>query len=47
MAELTLDAVSKLFDDGTAAIDELSLEIADGELTILVGPSGCGPGRRP
>ncbi|MBV9335017.1 MAG: ATP-binding cassette domain-containing protein, partial [Solirubrobacterales bacterium] len=42
MAELTLDRISKRYDDGTVAVDELSLEIRDGELMIFVGPSGCG-----
>jgi multiple sugar transport system ATP-binding protein len=34
--------VSKVFDDGTKAVDELDLHIADGEFMVLVGPSGCG-----
>jgi multiple sugar transport system ATP-binding protein len=34
--------VSKVFPDGTRAVDSLDLEIADGEFTILVGPSGSG-----
>jgi ABC-type sugar transport system ATPase subunit len=34
--------VSKVFDGGTVAVEELSLEIADGEVMILVGSSGCG-----
>jgi multiple sugar transport system ATP-binding protein len=42
MAELILDRVSKQFDDGTLAVDQLSLEIGDGEMMIFVGPSGCG-----
>jgi multiple sugar transport system ATP-binding protein len=39
---VTLDQVSKGFAGGTLAVDQLSLEIADGEFIILVGPSGCG-----
>src|SRR3954451_18469918 len=34
--------MTKRYDDGTLAVDDLSLEGADGELMILVGPSGCG-----
>ena len=41
MASVTYDNVSKTFD-GTAAVQEFSLEIADGEFVVLVGPSGCG-----
>jgi len=42
MAELLLDEISKRYEDGTIAVDKLSLEIADGEMMIFVGPSGCG-----
>ncbi|HWT92154.1 MAG TPA: sn-glycerol-3-phosphate ABC transporter ATP-binding protein UgpC [Solirubrobacteraceae bacterium] len=42
MAEITLDGLTKRYDDGTVAVDALNLEIAEGELMILVGPSGCG-----
>jgi len=42
MAGITFDAVSKVFDDGTLAVDALDLTIADGEFLVLVGPSGCG-----
>ncbi len=34
--------LTKRYDDGTLAVDDLDLEIGDGELMILVGPSGCG-----
>src|SRR4051812_11921316 len=34
--------MTKRYDDGTLAVDKLSLDVADGELMILVGPSGCG-----
>jgi multiple sugar transport system ATP-binding protein len=42
MAEIVLDGVTKVFDDGYEAVKDLNLDIADGELVILVGPSGCG-----
>jgi multiple sugar transport system ATP-binding protein len=42
MARVELHAVGKTFDDGTVAVDELSLVIEDGELLVLLGPSGCG-----
>ena len=42
MSEITLDRVTKVFDDGTEAVKEMNLEIGDGEFMILVGPSGCG-----
>ncbi|CAN5128158.1 sn-glycerol-3-phosphate ABC transporter ATP-binding protein UgpC [soil metagenome] len=42
MAEVVLDAISKVYDDATVAVDNLSLTIGDGEFMVLVGPSGCG-----
>jgi len=42
MAEIVLDGVTKVFPDGSEAVKEMDLEIADGEFMILVGPSGCG-----
>ncbi len=42
MAEIAFEQVSKVFDDGTLAVDELDLEIEDGEFMVVVGPSGCG-----
>jgi multiple sugar transport system ATP-binding protein len=42
MAGIQLDGVSKVFDDGTRAVDGVDLEIHDGEFMVLVGPSGCG-----
>jgi multiple sugar transport system ATP-binding protein len=42
MAQITLEDVTKVFPDGTRAVDGLDLEIADGEFTVLVGPSGSG-----
>jgi multiple sugar transport system ATP-binding protein len=42
MADIVLDKVTKKYPDGTTAVHEIDLEIADGEFIILVGPSGCG-----
>src|SRR2546425_10965984 len=42
MAEITLEKLTKVYGDGTRAVSELELEIADGEFVVLVGPSGCG-----
>ena len=42
MAEIVLNDVTKRYPDGTEAVKEMNLEIADGEFMILVGPSGCG-----
>jgi len=42
VAQVTFDKVRKVYPDGTLAVKELSLEIADGELMVFVGPSGCG-----
>jgi multiple sugar transport system ATP-binding protein len=42
MAAVVLDHVSKVYDGGVLAVDDLSLDVADGELLVLLGPSGCG-----
>jgi multiple sugar transport system ATP-binding protein len=42
MAEITLEQLTKVYGDGTRAVSDLDLEIADGEFVVLVGPSGCG-----
>jgi multiple sugar transport system ATP-binding protein len=41
MASVSYEHVSKVFD-GTAAVNDLTLDIGDGEFMVLVGPSGCG-----
>ena len=42
MAGIALEELTKVYPDGTKAVSELDLEIADGEFVVLVGPSGCG-----
>ncbi len=39
---IRLESVSKRFPNGTLAVRELSIEVAEGEICVLVGPSGCG-----
>jgi len=41
MGRVALDQVSKRFDD-VAAVDDLTLDVADEEFLVLLGPSGCG-----
>src|SRR5262249_535427 len=42
MATVTLDSVSKTYDNGFQAIFDLDLDIEDSEFLVLVGPAGCG-----
>ncbi len=42
MASVAFEHVSKLFGEDVYAVNDLDLEIADGEFMVLVGPSGCG-----
>jgi len=39
---IRLDRVTKRYDDGTMAVEELSLDVPSGAIAVLVGPSGCG-----
>jgi multiple sugar transport system ATP-binding protein len=42
MARIVLDGVTKVFGSDVVAVNDVSLEITDGEFVVLVGPSGCG-----
>jgi multiple sugar transport system ATP-binding protein len=42
MAQVVLDKVNKQYENGFHAVQDLDLDIADGEFLVLVGPSGCG-----
>ncbi len=42
MADIRLDRVRKVFPGDFVAVDDVSLEIPDGQFIVLVGPSGCG-----
>ncbi|MFE3767186.1 ABC transporter ATP-binding protein [Streptomyces sp. NPDC059104] len=39
---IRFEHVTKRYPDGTTAVEDLSFEVAEGELVTLVGPSGCG-----
>jgi multiple sugar transport system ATP-binding protein len=42
VAGVTFQGVSKIYPDGTRAVNDLNLVVEDGEFMVLVGPSGCG-----
>jgi multiple sugar transport system ATP-binding protein len=42
VAAIELERLSKVYADGTRAVNDFDLEVADGELVVFVGPSGCG-----
>jgi multiple sugar transport system ATP-binding protein len=42
MGGIALEGVSKVFPGGVVAVDDIDLEIGEGEFMVLVGPSGCG-----
>ena len=42
MAQIIMDHVQKTYTGGVKAIDDLSLDVKDGEFMVFVGPSGCG-----
>jgi multiple sugar transport system ATP-binding protein len=42
MVEIAISGLSKIYPDGTRAVQDFTLTVADGEFLVLVGPSGCG-----
>ncbi|KRA38420.1 MULTISPECIES: ABC transporter ATP-binding protein [unclassified Nocardioides] len=42
MAAITMKNIVKKYGDGFPAVNDISIDVADGEFMILVGPSGCG-----
>ncbi len=42
MPGLRIERVTKVYDGDVLAVDDVSLDVADGEFMVLVGPSGCG-----
>ncbi len=42
MAQVLIDHVSKIYPGNVLAVDDVSIDIQDGEFIVLVGPSGCG-----
>jgi multiple sugar transport system ATP-binding protein len=42
MPAISIERLTKVYGGGVTAVDDVSLEVADGEFMVLVGPSGCG-----
>ena len=42
MSDVEFIAATKIYDDGTVALDSLDLAVREGEFLVLLGPSGCG-----
>jgi ABC-type sugar transport system ATPase subunit len=42
LARIALDRLDKVYQGGVKALDDLNLEVGEGEFMVLVGPSGCG-----
>ncbi|MEE6257167.1 ABC transporter ATP-binding protein [Plantactinospora sonchi] len=42
MVSIATDQLTKIFPDGTVAVDRVSIEVGSGEFVVLVGPTGCG-----
>src|SRR6185295_2244444 len=41
-SQISLERVTKVYDGGVVAVDDVTLEVRPGEFVVLVGPSGCG-----
>ena len=42
MARIVMENLSKVYSGGVKAVSDINLDVADGEMIVLVGPSGCG-----
>mgnify|MGYP005735606999 FL=1 len=42
MGAINISSVGKIYPNGTRALEDVNIEINDGEFVVLVGPSGCG-----
>ena len=42
MGAINISSVGKIYPNGTRALEDVNIEINDGEFLVLVGPSGCG-----
>ena len=42
MGAININNVGKIYPNGTRALEDVNIEINDGEFVVLVGPSGCG-----
>ena len=42
MGAIKIKDVGKIYPNGTRALEDVNIEINDGEFVVLVGPSGCG-----
>ena len=42
MGAININSVGKIYPNGTRALENVNIEINDGEFVVLVGPSGCG-----
>jgi multiple sugar transport system ATP-binding protein len=42
MPSISIERLTKVYAGGVRAVDDVSLEVSDGEFMVLVGPSGCG-----